>query len=89
MTDSPGPCGFGYVDSDIPEGMTIREWRARRAAARRTRRPLLQALVGAVARAWRAPARALGRLRIARVRARGGRHRAPRPAAPPSRGARA
>ena len=29
-----GPHDFLYVQSDIPEGMTIREWRAHRAAER-------------------------------------------------------
>jgi hypothetical protein len=90
MPDSPGPRGLVYVDCDIPEGMTIREWRARRAAARRASdRSMLQAVLAAVVRACRAAAQALGRRMMARVRARGGRHRAPRRAAPPSQGARA
>ena len=42
MADVGGPYDFVYVDTDIPEGMTIREWRAERAtrrdAGRRTRR---------------------------------------------------
>jgi len=29
---------FAYVDTDIPEGMTIREWRAQRAAEHAVRR---------------------------------------------------
>lgn len=32
MTDRPGSHDFVYVHTDIPEGMTIREWRAERAA---------------------------------------------------------
>ena len=36
MTGSDGSCDFRYVHSDIPEGMTIREWRARRASNRPT-----------------------------------------------------
>lgn len=49
MAHVGGPYDFVYVHTDIPEGMTIREWRAQRAAdhaaarerqraARRTRR---------------------------------------------------
>jgi hypothetical protein len=42
MADVGGPYDFVYVHTDIPEGMTIREWRAERAtlrgAGRRTRR---------------------------------------------------
>ena len=34
MTDAGGPHHFIYVHTDIPEGMTIREWRAQRAAER-------------------------------------------------------
>jgi len=34
MTPQRPPLSFLYVDSDIPPGMTIREWRAHRAAAR-------------------------------------------------------
>jgi hypothetical protein len=85
MTASPGPHRFVYMHSDIQEGMTLREWRARRAGARAASgRRLLRAVPAAVVRAWRAVARALDRHMMARVRARGGRHRAPRPAAPPS-----
>ena len=66
-----------YVHTDIPVGMTIREWRAGRAFAD-----------PAGARwSWRGVARALARPRIARVRVPRGRRRAPRPAAPPSPGA--
>jgi hypothetical protein len=31
MSDPPGSHDFVYVHTDIPEGMTIREWRAERA----------------------------------------------------------
>ena len=34
MADVRGPHDFIYVHTDIPEGMTIREWRAQRAAQR-------------------------------------------------------
>jgi hypothetical protein len=34
MTGTGGSHDFAYVDSDIPEGMTIRDWQAQRAAAR-------------------------------------------------------
>ena len=34
MTDSPGRHDFVYMDTDIPTGMTIREWHAERSAAR-------------------------------------------------------
>lgn len=30
----PGPYDFLYVHTDIPEGMTIREWRGQRATQR-------------------------------------------------------
>jgi hypothetical protein len=88
MTESRRPRDFVYVHSDIPAGMTIGEWRAQRATNwPASDRPLLLAFgisVGAaVAAAWRAVARALGRPRIARVRAQGGRHRAPHPRGAP------
>ena len=87
------PYDFVYVHTDIPEGMTIRQWRAQRAASRpaasgwslrvRARR-MRESAIGV----WRAGARALAAPRIARVRVRvRPRHRAPRPAAPPSPGA--
>jgi hypothetical protein len=92
MADRPGSYDFVYVHTDIPAGMTIREWRAQRAADRpaATPRPLRAAVrrrLDWATRMWRAGAGALARPRIARVRVRGGRHRAPRPAAPPSPGA--
>jgi hypothetical protein len=34
MADQPVSHDFGYVHTDIPAGMTIREWRAQRAADR-------------------------------------------------------
>jgi hypothetical protein len=34
MPDAGGPHDFIYVHTDIPEGRTIREWRAQRAAER-------------------------------------------------------
>jgi hypothetical protein len=34
MPDAGGHRDFIYVHTDIPEGMTIREWRAQRAAER-------------------------------------------------------
>jgi hypothetical protein len=34
MPDAGGPHDFTYLHTDIPEGMTIREWRAQRAAER-------------------------------------------------------
>jgi hypothetical protein len=34
MPNAGGPHDFIYVHTDIPEGMTIREWRAQRAADR-------------------------------------------------------
>jgi len=34
MTEPGGPYDFVYVNTDIPDGMTIHDWRARRAAER-------------------------------------------------------
>jgi hypothetical protein len=34
MPDAGGPHDFMYLHTDIPEGMTIREWRAQRAVER-------------------------------------------------------
>ena len=91
MTGSPDSRVLVYVHTDIPPGMTIGEWRARCAANRPTRRRASLRVCGgrateAVFGVWRAVARALARPRMARVRARGSRGRAPRPAAPPSQG---
>ena len=83
---------FAYVECDIPPGMTIAEWRAQRAAERAAvtrQRPVVAArrrLREAAHWVRRAGTRALAGPRIARVRVPGGRHRAPRPAAPSSRG---
>ena len=82
MTASYGSCDFLYVHSDIPEGMTIREWRAERAANRPARHPWRLRARAAAVTAWRAPARALTWPRIAGVRASGGGHRALRRAGP-------
>ena len=92
MTDLRGSHDFVYVHTDIPAGMTIREWRAQRAASRSAtnRRAVFAAgrrVVRLATGMWRAAARALARPRIARVRVLGGRHRAPRAAVPPSPGA--
>ena len=91
MPDRP-PYDFMYVHTDIPEGMTIREWCAQRAASRpvesgRSVRVRVRRLGASAIGMWRAGAGALAGARIARVRVRSGRHRAPRPAAPPSPGA--
>ena len=54
MPDAGGPHDFIYVHTDIPEGMTIREWRAQRAAERAA----TQAAERGRRRRWRAvPAR--------------------------------
>ena len=78
MTDAPISHDFGYVHTDIPEGMTIRQWRAQRAADRAaarlaagaTRRPsaLGRRLTGAV-RAWLRPACDAHRAPVHEVRA--------------------
>jgi hypothetical protein len=76
MTASYGSGDFLYVHTDIPEGMTIREWRAERAANRPARhRWRFRARASAVA-VSRAAALALAWPTFARVRARGDRHRA-------------
>jgi hypothetical protein len=38
MSALPGPSGFVYLHTDIPDGMAIREWRARRATDRKSAR---------------------------------------------------
>lgn len=35
MSETSGPYDFVYVHTDIPEGMTIRAWRAQRAEERK------------------------------------------------------
>ena len=84
MPEQP-PYDFVYVHTDIPEGMTIREWRAQRAASRpsasgRSLRVRVRRLRESATGMWRAGARALAGPRIARVRvpAAGVGHRAPR-----------
>ena len=84
MTASDGSRDFRYVHSDIPEGMTIREWRARRAANRPTRHRWRLRARAAGVMVWRAATRALAQTMFARVRARENRYRAPRRTAPPS-----
>src|SRR5829696_795441 len=59
MTDESFSHDFVYVHTDIPEGMTIREWRARRAADRAAVRRAARAV-------WRPSA--LGRRLTAAVR---------------------
>jgi len=92
MLDEADSYSFAYVECDIAPGMTIAEWRAQRAADRRAvtrQRPIVAArrrLREAADWIRCAAARALAGPRIARVRVRGGRHRAPRPAAPSSPG---
>jgi hypothetical protein len=60
MADRPGSHDFVYVHTDIPAGMTIREWRAQRAASRPAadRRSRLAGswVRGSVVRMWRAAA---------------------------------
>jgi hypothetical protein len=92
MAQEPDAHSFAYVECDIPPGMTIAQWRAQRAAERpaMTRpRPMIVArrrLREAADWIRDAGTRALAGPRIARVRVPGGRHRAPRPAAPSSPG---
>jgi hypothetical protein len=92
MTQEPDSYSFAYVECDIPPGLTIAEWRAQRAVERAA--VTRQRPIGVARRRLREAAqwmrdagtRALLRPRIARVRVPGGRHRAPRPAAPSSPG---
>ena len=92
MSQEAASHSFAYVECDIPPGMTIAEWRAQRAAERPVvarQRPIVVArrrLREAARWVRRAGTRALAGPRIARIRVPGGRHRAPRPAAPSSRG---
>jgi hypothetical protein len=61
MSEAGGRYDLVYVHTDIPEGMTIREWRGRSAAERLT--------LGAAARADRQQGRARGTGRwLARLR---------------------
>jgi hypothetical protein len=67
------------VESDIPPGMTIRDWRRQRTGApARPARGLASTARRAVVGSGRAVARAFARPRVARVRARGSRHAAAR-----------
>ena len=92
MSDEPDSHSFAYVECDIPPGLTIAEWRAQRAAERPAvtrQRPIAAArkrLRDAADWIRDAGTRALAGPRIARIRVPGGRHRAPRPAAPSSPG---
>ena len=69
--DTPGSRDFVYVQTDIPAGMTIREWRTQRAANRPApsrRSPLAGSrgrVRGFTALIWRARARTLARPRTA------------------------
>jgi len=61
MADRLGSHDFAYVHTDIPAGMTIRAWRAQRAASRPapTRRPLLAVVrrrLDSATRMWHATA---------------------------------
>ena len=73
MAGPPELHSFAYVETDIPAGMTIREWRAQRAAdraARAARRPsaLGRRLTTAV-RTWLRAARHAHRAPVREVRA--------------------
>ena len=92
MSREPDSHSFGYVECDIPPGLTIAEWRAQRAAERPavTKQRPIDVALGRLRKAahWtrHAGTRALAAPRIARIRVPGSRHRAPRPAEPSSRG---
>jgi hypothetical protein len=62
MTTTHPPRQLVYVDSDIPPGMTIHEWRRQRAArppSHSGRQACARAVRAAATRAWGAVARAL------------------------------
>jgi hypothetical protein len=59
MTASDGSCDLLYVHTDIPEGMTIREWRAQRAANHPTRHHWRFRTRASAVIVWRAAARPL------------------------------
>jgi hypothetical protein len=93
MPDEPASVDFLYVETDIPAGMTIAEWRAQRAQAARRRTPasrtlaaLVQALIRRLGGACRAPALAHLAAAVCRRRASGWRTRGradqPAPGAP-------
>jgi hypothetical protein len=83
MTDPARRHDFAYLQTDIPAGMTIRDWRAQRAANRTPSRHCWSLMSGLRGRAMVGVRRvievALGWLRIARGRARSGSHPAARP----------
>jgi hypothetical protein len=69
MSDGPACHGFAYVETDIPPGIPIREWRAHRAAQRaaqreaereaRRRRSRTRTVFAALGARWRANGRTL------------------------------
>jgi hypothetical protein len=67
MRDPAGSHDFSYVDSDIPEGMTVGDWRAQRAAQRcaqraaRRDRVRARRVFGHIAAALARPPRQLAR----------------------------
>ena len=63
MSESGGRYDLVYVHTDIPEGMTIREWRGRTAAERLTVGPAARAERHQRGRAW-GTERWLARLRV-------------------------
>jgi hypothetical protein len=73
MKDEPVSHDFVYVHTDIPAGMTIREWRAQRAADRAVRAGRRPSSLGrrliAVVRAWLRAARQARRALVREVRA--------------------
>jgi hypothetical protein len=72
MSHPPASPRFVYVHTDIPPGMTIREWRARTPDGATSKRPRLALRIRVAAlRAWSAAARAFAWPRIVRVRTRG------------------
>jgi hypothetical protein len=52
MTEARGRHDFNYVHSDIPEGMPVGEWRARRAAERMAARMTARAARRCRRRRW-------------------------------------
>jgi hypothetical protein len=52
MPDAGGPNDFLYVHTDIPEGLTIREWRAQRAATQAAERERRRRRRAVTARRW-------------------------------------
>ena len=61
MSDEPASYDFVYVETDIPPGMTIREWRLQRSAERTARRMTQREARAWIPRTWTL-ATALGRL---------------------------